>query len=147
MPTPASEKQFGNSSEILISKTYLSRAVRPFIEEDLESLLVNCRENNAKVNVTGALLHHNDYFMQLLEGTSVEVEAVYARIAADPRHEVLSILFEDEISARFFPDWSMGYRAANMIPSKALNQVYESAKFDSKRFPINDFLMVFSDDK
>ena len=73
MPTPASEKQFGNSSEILISKTYLSRAVRPFIEEDLESLLVNCRENNTKVNVTGALLHHNDYFMQLLEGTSVEV--------------------------------------------------------------------------
>jgi hypothetical protein len=129
----------------LVSKTYLSKAVDVFSDHDLDQLLTNCRRNNAAASVTGALLYHNGYFMQLIEGQLDTINAIYDRIQADPRHEVLSVLFEDEISARFFPDWTMGYRAAEDMPLDSLNTIYETAKVSTTRFPINDFLLMFGE--
>jgi hypothetical protein len=129
----------------LVSKTYLSKAVDVFSDHDLDQLLTNCRRNNAAASVTGALLYHNGYFMQLIEGQLDAINAIYDRIQADPRHEVLSVLFEDEISARFFPDWTMGYRAAEGMPLDSLNTIYETAKVSTTRFPINDFLLMFGE--
>ncbi|HAB44733.1 MAG TPA: hypothetical protein DCL32_05435 [Gammaproteobacteria bacterium] len=129
----------------LVSKTYLSKAVDVFSDHDLDQLLTNCRRNNAAASVTGALLYHNGYFMQLIEGQLDAINAIYDRIQADPRHEVLSVLFEDEISARFFPDWTMGYRAAEDMPLDSLNTIYETAKVSTTRFPINDFLLMFGE--
>ena len=129
----------------LVSKTYLSKAVDVFSDHDLDQLLTNCRRNNAAASVNGALLYHNGYFMQLIEGQLDAINAIYDRIQADPRHEVLSVLFEDEISARFFPDWTMGYRAAEDMPLDSLNTIYETAKVSTTRFPINDFLLMFGE--
>ncbi|MDA0825252.1 MAG: BLUF domain-containing protein [Proteobacteria bacterium] len=129
----------------LVSKTYLSKAVDVFSDHDLDQLLTNCRRNNAAASVTGALLYHNGYFMQLIEGQLDAINAIYDRIQADPRHEVLSVLFEDEISARFFPNWTMGYRAAEDMPLDSLNTIYETAKVSTTRFPINDFLLMFGE--
>ena len=129
----------------LASKTYLSKAIDVFSEHDLHQLLIHCRRKNAAASVTGALLYHNGYFMQLIEGQLDAINAIYDRIQADPRHEVLSVLFEDEISARFFPDWTMGYRAAEDMPLDSLRTIYETAKVSTTRFPINDFLLMFGE--
>ena len=129
----------------LVSKTYLSKSINVFSDHDLDQLLINCRRNNAAASVTGALLYHNGYFMQLIEGQLDAINAIYDRIQADPRHEVLSVLFEDDISARFFPDWAMGYRAAEDMPLDSLNTIYETAKVSTTRFPINDFLLMFGE--
>jgi hypothetical protein len=129
----------------LVSKTYLSKAIHVFSEHDLDQLLVSCQRNNAAASVTGAMLCHEGYFMQLIEGALDTVDLIYDRILADPRHEVLSILFEDEISARFFPDWTMGYRAAEDMPFDSFNTIYETAKDSTTRFPIDDFLLMFGE--
>ena len=129
----------------LASKTYLSKAIDVFSEHDLDQLLIHCRRNNAAASVTGALLYHNGYFMQLIEGPLGAINSTYNRIQADSRHEVLSILFEDQISARFFPDWTMGYRAEDDMPSGSLDTIYETARTSTTRFPINDFLLMFGD--
>ena len=136
---PAGEHQ------LLVSKTYLSKAITDFTAHDLKQLLLNCRQSNAAAAVTGALLYHNGYFMQLIEGEVDSINATYARIQADSRHEILSVLFEDEISARFFPDWTMGYRAAEDLPMASLDVIYEVAKASTTRFPINDFLLMFGE--
>lgn len=68
----------------LVSKTYLSKAVDVFSDHDLDQLLINCRRNNAAASVTGALLYHNGYFMQLIEGQLDAINAIYDRIQADP---------------------------------------------------------------
>ena len=129
----------------LVSKTYLSKAIHVFSEHDLDQLLISCQRNNAAASVTGALLYHNGYFMQLIEGPLGAINSTYNRIQADSRHEVLSILFEDQISARFFPDWTMGYRAEDDMPSGSLDTIYETARTSTTRFPINDFLLMFGD--
>ncbi len=134
------------SPDKLISKTYLSRAVEPFQTDALEALLASCRHTNGQEQVTGALLYHNGYFMQLIEGQDDAVERTYARIVSDPRHEIISILFEDEISARFFPDWSMGFRISEGAGSASIDAIYETASSSAARFPINDFLLLFGND-
>src|SRR5690349_3749595 len=45
------------------------------------------RANNKKAGITGALLVTDNWFVQALEGDEVEVEALYARIQKDLRHE------------------------------------------------------------
>lgn len=134
-----------NDHQKLVSKTYLSKAISVFTEQDLDQLLIHCRRNNAAASVTGALLYHNGYFMQLIEGQPDDISSIYERIHTDPRHDVLSILFEDEISARFFPDWTMDYRAATDMPFASLDALYETAKVSTTRFPINDFLIMFGE--
>nr|WP_255526443.1 BLUF domain-containing protein [Clavibacter sp. VKM Ac-2872] len=51
--------------------------------------------------------------MQVLEGPHDAVEAVYATIEADPRHTDVRLLLDEEIPARQFPQWSMGFRTVD----------------------------------
>ncbi|MFL2537441.1 MAG: BLUF domain-containing protein [Candidatus Azotimanducaceae bacterium] len=134
------------SPDKLISKTYLSRAVEPFETAALEALLTSCRHTNGQEQVTGALLYHGGYFMQLIEGFDEAVERTYARIVSDSRHEIISVLFEDHISARFFPDWSMGFRTSEGADAASIEAIYETASRSAARFPINDFLLLFGND-
>ncbi len=136
----------GPSRDKLISKTYLSRATEPFGTDALNTLLAACRHSNGLEQVTGALLYHGGYFMQLIEGYDDSVERTYARITSDPRHEIISVLFEDEISARFFPDWSMGFRVSEDADTHSIDAIYETANRSAARFPINDFLLLFGND-
>ena len=76
---------------------------------EVESILATARRKNQDVNVTGAMLFNEDWFVQLLEGEKDDVRATYERIAADPRHEEIEILVDQDTPARRFPDWSMGF--------------------------------------
>lgn len=38
------------------------------------------------------------------------VRALYARIAADPRHEKCRVIWERPVNQREFSDWTMGFR-------------------------------------
>ena len=131
------------SPDKLISKAYLSRAVEPFETAALEALLTSCKHTNGQEQVTGALLYHGGYFMQLIEGFDEAVERTYARVVSDSRHEIISVLFEDHISARFFPDWSMGFGTSEGADAASIEAIYETASRSAARFPINDFLLLF----
>jgi hypothetical protein len=47
-------------------------------------------------------------FLQVLEGGRSAVNALYNRIAADPRHTQVELLVYEEIGERRFAGWSMG---------------------------------------
>jgi len=55
-------------------------------------------------------------FLQCLEGSVASVNALYHRIALDPRHQQTSILAFSEIDRRLFGGWSMG-----LVPAIADN--------------------------
>jgi hypothetical protein len=90
--------------------TYASSAARPFSGAELEALLAVCRENNARLGVTGMLLYKDGNFMQVLEGEEGNVRALYEKIAADPRHKGEILLQQGYEKGRQFPEWSMGFR-------------------------------------
>lgn len=90
---------------------YTSQANQPFTPEQTSDLLEGSRARNLSLGVTGMLLGAaNGNFVQVIEGSIAAIEETFARIAHDMRHTSISVLLDQIVSARAFPDWSMGYR-------------------------------------
>jgi hypothetical protein len=89
---------------------YASVATRPIPEDELFVMLNRSRENNARLGITGMLLHCDGCFIQALEGPKDKVVALLKVIARDSRHQGLQVLFEGPIKERRFSQWSMGFK-------------------------------------
>ena len=89
---------------------YASTAVAPLERDALVALLRQARSHNEARRITGVLLHSDGRFLQLLEGDRDEVRALYAVVAADPRHRDVVTLVERRRMVRQFPTWTMAFR-------------------------------------
>ncbi len=89
----------------------------PLPAAEIDRILAASVRNNAAVGVTGMLLHHRDVFVQVLEGDRAAVEAVYARVAGDPRHCDVRLVSAAPAAERLFGEWSMC--AATLGPAEA----------------------------
>ncbi len=90
---------------------YHSRATREMSAEDLRDLLTEARDLNQTHGVTGLLFYIERHFIQCIEGTQADIGQLVDNILADGRNTAFSVLFNRDVPARAFPDWSMGYRA------------------------------------
>ena len=134
------------NAQPLVAKTYLSQSKLDWTDEAIDELLERSKRNNATRKITGAMIYANGYFMQLIEGPQIAVDELYSAIEADPRHEVLSLLHNQEIKDRHFSDWAMEYRDSDDLGERALMTIH-AAKQDSERFPVIHFLECFNDRK
>lgn len=73
----------------------------------LAGILSAARRNNPLWDITGALICRHDVYLQLIEGPSASIEALYARILNDDRHTDIRLLLEEDMGERLFPAWSM----------------------------------------
>ena len=108
----------------MLSTVYVSRSSYPFTDDDLANLLMTSRSNNARLGITGMLLHREGRFIQVLEGPEEAVRERLAVIARDPRHTAVHTLVAERGEDRLFPAWTMGYRAvtddlATVLPGYA----------------------------
>jgi hypothetical protein len=55
------------------------------------------------------LLYTEGSFFQVLEGVPDAVEALYARIELDPRHEQVTRIVTEAIPDKSFAQWTMGF--------------------------------------
>lgn len=95
----------------MLSIVYSSTALEPFSDEELAALLAASRATNERLELTGLLLHREGHFLQLIEGPYDVVRERMEVISADPRHDNVTILLEEVISERHFPEWTMGFQA------------------------------------
>nr|WP_249409070.1 BLUF domain-containing protein [Frigoribacterium sp. CFBP 8751] len=107
-----------------MSTVYVSRSSYPFTDDDLANLLMTSRSNNARLGITGMLLHREGRFIQVLEGPEEAVRERLAVIARDPRHTAVHTIVDERVEDRLFPAWTMGYRAvtddlATVLPGYA----------------------------
>jgi hypothetical protein len=103
----------------LIQLIYVSDLVNQD-EAAIAPILASAVRHNAENGITGMLLYARGNFLQVLEGEPAAVEATYARILQDPRHQNATLLTRDAVSERHFPDWRMGYRALSPEQSARL---------------------------
>jgi hypothetical protein len=107
-------------SILVIQLVYVSAAAKPFDDAKLRDLLAKARDNNTRAGITGALLHQEGSFLQVLEGPPEAVEPLFAKIGRDPRHLRVTMLARNQIEAANFPDWSMGFvdvkNSARLLP-------------------------------
>ena len=73
----------------------------------LQQIVARSIRNNRMHDITGFLLAYDALFLQALEGPKAQVEAAYARIEQDPRHDRLTIIDDSVANARQFRDWNM----------------------------------------
>lgn len=104
------------SATKMASLVYRSRAVVPFDDAGLRSLLDGAQRRNREAAVTGMLIYDDGRFMQWLEGPADGVAQVWQVIRADGRHTDFEVLGDAPTSTRFFPDWAMklGTRDADL---------------------------------
>lgn len=94
---------------------YVSLASRDLPAEELVQLLDKARAHNAAQGITGMMIYHRREFMQLLEGEQAAVQALYDRIAGDPRHQQLRKIWDGPIRERGFSDWGMAFVAPDAL--------------------------------
>ncbi len=76
---------------------------------ELEAILATARRKNAARGVTGALLFTEGRFVQALEGERDEVQATFAAISLDPRHDEIDVLSSQFADRPRFNEWSMAF--------------------------------------
>ncbi|SEQ08597.1 BLUF domain-containing protein [Microlunatus flavus] len=89
---------------------YVSTATETLDGAALSGILTAARSRNAVEGITGVLLFRQGRFLQLLEGPTLAVEAVYGSIEADPRHRDVRCTWTGHAAERSFAQWSMGFR-------------------------------------
>lgn len=94
----------------LLQLIYTSRLVGND-ESALESIHASALRHNKGNSVTGMLLFHKGYFLQVLEGDPNDVLVTYHRICHDTRHKEIRLLVEQSTKDRHFPNWLMGFRS------------------------------------
>jgi hypothetical protein len=77
----------------------------------IHQILATSRRNNARDDVTGALLFSGGAFAQFLEGPDDAVARVFERVRHDPRHHDVAVVHQADAAERLFQNWSMSFAA------------------------------------
>jgi hypothetical protein len=89
---------------------------RSLMDEGREKeLLDTCHKNNPRLDVTGVLVSHSGWIMQVLEGPSSNINKLIHVIEADPRHTDFLVINTTPIEKRDFQDWSMASVTLNAL--------------------------------
>lgn len=121
---------------------YSSVSSTPMQLDELEDILEQAQVNNAKDEITGALVYVDGFFLQVLEGQRTSIEALMDRIARDLRHETVKVLQAGDVPGATFPDWKMAYvsatpeqvaRWAGLSGTTQLPEVWEDLRQDRTR--------------
>lgn len=115
---------------MLVRLMYASRAADSVNQESLVAILKKSKANNPVTGVTGVLCFSGGLFLQVLEGGRGPVNALYHRIAADPRHRDVLLLSYEEIEERSFAGWAMGQVNLSRINPALLLKYSETAHLD-----------------
>jgi len=89
----------------LIQAVYRSRCLTDKAGE--LAILESSRRNNPTRCITGVLVSHGGWFMQVLEGPVLEVNDLMAKIRNDNRNGDFLLLRASSIVKRDFGEWSM----------------------------------------
>lgn len=89
----------------LIQVIYRSRCLTD--EGGEREILEQSRRNNPLQEITGVLVAHGGWFVQVLEGPASAVSQLLTRIEGDRRNGEFLLLRATPIETRDFGDWSM----------------------------------------
>ncbi len=103
----------------------VSPSVRPVW---LDGLVKRAAAKNKANNISGVLSYKDGRVIQLIEGESVRLHKLYAKISSDPRHHNVLTLLDIKDSHRIFSDWGMVLEAT--IESSSLFRDFLYTHFD-----------------
>ena len=120
---------------MLVRLLYTSRFVGA--DPALDGIFADAVTKNTRTGITGVLCVHRpqQLYIQLLEGSRLEVNKLYARICADSRHRDVSLLHFEEITERRFTAWPMGYVDLARINPRIVLRFFETPTLKPEDLP------------
>lgn len=112
---------------MLVTLSYVSRALIGSDERALDDILATAQRRNAAADVTGALYFDGTLFFQVLEGPRAAVQEIFAAIRRDPRHRDVKLLKTHDLPRRRFSDWSMKFVPASALPAEGPRVIHHAA--------------------
>ncbi len=116
---------------------YLSKQAEALKDSELENLFKYILATNPLLNITGALLHNNAFFLQVLEGKKETIKELFAKIRKDKRHKNILMILDQKIENRIFQNYEANF---SIMKSKAdierLNTYLSHYDFENK-YPKN----------
>jgi len=88
---------------------YQSKANPHLGFSEIQNMLQKARESNQKQQITGCLLLYNGRFIQYLEGDREKVLILFEKIKNDIRNSDVTLLSQENISAREFEEWYLAF--------------------------------------
>ena len=130
---------------LLTRLIYASRAADALTPADHEQILEASRRNNGKAGVTGILAFGAREFLQCLEGSREAVNATYARILGDPRHQDVQLIDCREIDQRWFGDWGMHGLPPSRLTRQRVLRYSDRELFTPTRMPAANVIALLAD--
>ena len=88
---------------------YTSTAVGPITTAVTGTILRSAQAHNAVNGITGVLCQGQGVYLQVLEGERSLVDALYARILQDKRHQDIALRQQEDIKSRRYGRWAMAH--------------------------------------
>ena len=76
---------------------------------NVATILAESQRNNDRDGLTGALVAHDNHYVQILEGPSDQLDRLLDRLEGDPRHRRIEVLQRGPVESRSFAAWSMAH--------------------------------------
>lgn len=114
---------------IYVSRT--SNVVGEDAEAAIHQIVAASMSNNRTMDVTGLLLAHQGWFLQVLEGPSAEISGLMGRISRDRRHREVRTVSSDMVDTRLFSDWNMVGARLGPEADPVLLELGQIARFDA----------------
>ncbi len=99
-------------------------------DDEIDALIRASIRNNLAAAITGLLLVHDGWFVQVLEGPAEAVMTTYRRILNDPRHAESRVISAAPASCREFGDWHMCARQLSAADDAILKTLSQRDGFD-----------------
>lgn len=100
---------FISESVVLERLVYRSRSTHKLGSLHLFNLLIQCREKNRRLGITGHLLYTEEIFVQCIEGPPTGIESLWQSLQRDERHHQIELLARGPLKERRFAEWSMAF--------------------------------------
>lgn len=97
--------------------------------------------NNRRDGITGCLAQPDGHFVQVVEGLKVKVDLLMDRIAADTRHDHITILGRWTVQGRLFNGWAM----ARPDPTPMSEQAFHVCTQDGSGVQVTSVLLGLMD--
>lgn len=115
---------------MLVRLLYASRSNSKIDCDEIHSIMQQAHAHNPQNGITGILCYSEHVFMQVLEGGREAINALYARILHDPRHNDVVLLHYEEVDERRYAGWTMGQANLAKINASTMLRFSELPKVD-----------------
>lgn len=90
---------------------YLSHSTESNMShEELQNIVMTCRQRNVHLDITGLLLYKEGNFCQIIEGPEENVDTAMRSIKNDPRHGGMIVILDRYVQERSFRYWNIAFR-------------------------------------